>query len=100
MNINDFMNSQIPAINEIIKNLDTNFSSHHFIEKFSKKFESYYIDMLVKYQNVGGAFMKVHAQIAKFLSENMESFDIEKDEKKLSENIFGNEDIIQWWSKI
>ncbi|NDW11183.1 hypothetical protein [Dysgonomonas sp. 520] len=99
MNINNFMQSQISGINDIIRDLGANFSSHHFIEKFSQKYESHYIDMLVDYRDSGNAFMKVHGQIAKFLSENMHVLQITKDEKKPSENIFGNEDIIQWWNK-
>ncbi|WP_294175960.1 hypothetical protein [Coprobacter sp.] len=99
MNINDFMETKIPEIKNIISNLRDEFSSHQFIQKFSKQFEPEYIDMLMEYRGFG-AFRAVHSQIATYLSKNMDKLDIEKIEpKKESINIFGDTDIIQWWKK-
>lgn len=99
MNINDFMNGNKSGIVDIIAGLSNNFSSHDFIEKFSKKYESDYIEMLVDYKD-RNAFQSVHAQIARFLSSNMETYGIAKVKKKSSEHIFGDLDVIQWWEKL
>lgn len=50
MKVSSFMKSHESEINIIISNLPNNFSSHDFIEKFSKKYESEYLDMLVSYK--------------------------------------------------
>lgn len=50
MKVSSFMKSHESEINIIISNVPNNFSSHDFIEKFSKKYESEYLDMLVSYK--------------------------------------------------
>ena len=72
---------------------------HDFIEKFSKKYESEYIDMLGFYKGKE-AFKTVHAQIAKQLSTDMKTYGITKSTKGPSEHVFGDIDMIQWWEKI
>ena len=98
MNISTFMGSNIVNIQRIIANLPNRFNSHDFIEKFAKEFEPNYIDFLQQYRG-SGAFLTVHSQIAKFLSENSESLEILKTEKVRNKNIFGDDDEIQGWIK-
>jgi len=99
MNVSDFMKANLSEIKNIILNLPAEFSSHDFIEKFSKKYESDYIDMLVDYKG-REAFKTVHSQVAKFLSLNMKYLGINKRDKDSSEHVFGELDVIQWWKKI
>lgn len=97
--INDFLEKKLPAIKSIITKFELNkeFSSHDFIEKFTEEFESEYIDMLVKHQHTGEAFRIVHRQIARYLSVKAAVLHIEKTEKKESENAKGNLSIVHWW---
>lgn len=99
LQINDYLEKNINSIKNIISEFHINkeFSSHDFIEKFTEKFEQDYIEMLVNYQKSGQAFQTVHSLIAKFLSLKMSVLGIEKTQKKESENVRGNLDVIQWW---
>lgn len=100
-NINIFLENHKTDIIEIIDSFkDYEFSSHDFIEKFSRKFETDYIEMLVFYKKSEKAFQTVHSQIAKFLSENRVYLKIEKKGKKISENTFGENDYPEWWNKL
>lgn len=99
MSINDFLNLHELDLKRIITSLPVEFSSHDFIEKFCKQFESEYIDMLVMYKGKS-AFQSVHSQIALFLSKNSENLGIRKLIKNKSENVFGDTDNIQWWERI
>jgi hypothetical protein len=98
MEITNFMEANKSEIRNIISDLSDDFSSHDFIEKFSKKYESEYIDMLVSYKG-RDAFKSVHVQIARFLSYNMGDLGIAKSKKGPSEHVFGEIDMIQWWEK-
>ena len=100
--INGFLEMNKDAIKDIIEKFDVKreFSSHDFIEEFSAKFESDYIEMLVGYQNTGIAFQTVHKIIAKFLSINSTNLNINKTKRKGSENVHGKIDNIQWWIRI
>ncbi len=80
--------------------MKSDFNSHDFIEKFSHRFESDYIEMLEKYKTNGSSFQTVHRMIAKFLSENKDVFCIENNGKVPSENVYGNIDYIESWKKI
>jgi hypothetical protein len=100
VDINTFLRKNEKDLIQIINSLDPVFSSHDFIEKFSQKFESDYIEMLVNYKDSGKAFQTVHSIIAKYLSNNMDKFHIIKSERKGSENVFGSTDYIQWWKKL
>ncbi len=97
--INTYLQEHQNEINNIISEFNTEFSSHDFIEKFCQKHEEDYIEMLVNYKNSGRAFQTVHQMIALHLSRNMDIFNIEKTNKKGSENVHGNIGIIQWWIK-
>ena len=98
--INIFLENHQSEIINIIFNMKNEFSSHDFIEKFAQQFESDYIEMLVLYKENGKAFQTVHSLIAKFISEKKEIFKIEKTIRKSSENVFGDNNVIQWWMKI
>jgi hypothetical protein len=80
--------------------IEKEFSSHDFIEKLTEKYEAQYIEMLVEHKNSGKSFQTVHRLIAKHLSDNTVSLGIVKTEKKESENVRGNLDIIQWWKRV
>lgn len=99
MEINEILKAQINDLLEIINNLSNEFTSHDFLKKYAKAFEREYIDFLSKYGDTG-AFQTVHSQIARFLSDNALLLRIEKTQKVLSENIFGEMDEIQGWKKI
>lgn len=96
----DLLNPKISRIINDIKRDKAEFSSHDFIKKFAQQFQEKYIDMLYEYKETGHAFQSLHAQIAKHLSENMLLFEIQKSEKKGSEDIFGDIVEIQWWKKL
>jgi hypothetical protein len=101
IDINSFLKLNENELIVIINSMKETFSSHDFIEKFSQKFESDYIEMLVSYRdkNKGKAFQTVHSMIAKYLSLNMDIFHITKSERDSSENVFGSKDYVQWWNK-
>jgi hypothetical protein len=101
MDVITFLKGHHPEITEIINGLSPiEFSSHDFIEKFARMFEREYIEMLYDYRTTGNAFKTVHSAIAKYLSQNMASFNIVKNPKGPSEHVFGNIDVIQWWRRI
>jgi len=100
MKINKFLNGKISELNNIIFDLDDNFTSHDFLKKFAKLFECEYIEFLYECKGKG-AFQNVHSQIALFLSLNSPVLRICKTESKVkSENIFGEIDEIQGWKKL
>lgn len=98
MDIKKFLNSQINDLKNIINNLDFEFTSHDFLKKFAKNFERDYI-LFLDYYKDRDAFQIVHSQIGRFLSENAGDLNIKKTKKVPSENIFGEIDDIQEWSK-
>lgn len=100
--INDYLEKNIISIKSIMTEFEINkeFSSHDFIEKFIEKFEKDYIEMLINYQKSGQAFKTVHSLIAKYISLNKIVLEIEKTERKQSENVKGNLDVIQWWIRV
>lgn len=102
LQVNDYLEKNITSIKDIILEFDINeeFSSHDFIQKFIGKFEQDYIEMLVSYQKSGQAFQTVHSLIAKHISLKMRVLGIEKTQRKLSENVNGNVANIQWWNRI
>lgn len=89
MSIANFMNKNISIIkNEIIAGIQKEeFDSHEFIRSFSHKFETDYVKYL--YEQEVEPFRIIHAQIARFLSENQESLKIRDAGKINSLNIFG-----------
>lgn len=101
MDVNEFLKAHHQEINEIIDNLNpVEFSSHDFIERFARRFEREYIEMLYHYRDSGNAFKTVHSLIARYLSLHPSHFPIAKTIKKDSEHVFGEMDIIQWWQRI
>ena len=98
MDINKFLTNNLNSIKHIISGMNQVFNSHDFLQKFSKKFESDYIEMLYYYRS-SNAFRTVHSLIAKFLSENANFLCISKTKKVKSKNIFGEFDEIQEWKK-
>ena len=96
-----FLEGNLPSVREIIAEfeIEEEFSSHDFIEKFIGKFESEYIEMLVRYQNSNQAFQTVNSQIGLYLSTKKEILGIYKTERKESENVRGRFHDIQWWTR-
>lgn len=94
--INDFLETNMSKVIEIIDSLASEFNSHDFLKKFNLKFESDYIEMLNKY----GSFQNVNRMIALFLSENKELFHIDKTFRDKSENVHGNNTLVQHWKKV
>ena len=79
------MNMKIEHAKEIfefIKEEGKTFSSHKFIGRYIEKFESEYIDLLIKEKKEQASkkptdiFREVHRQIAIFLSDNQEDLGI------------------------
>lgn len=102
MQVIDFLENNTDNVKNIIGAFELNieFSSHDFIKKIIQKFESEYIDMLVKHQNSGKAFQTVNSLIGQFLSSKSDILKITKTEKRESENIKGNIDTVQFWARI
>ena len=99
MTIAEFMSVKITTVQKIIVDFKDPFTSHEFIEKFSKKFEPAYIDFLNQYGKKG-SFKIVHGQIARFLSVNSPILGIKKLGKFSSRTVFGDMDRIEKWEKI
>ncbi|TRW25353.1 hypothetical protein FMM05_08600 [Flavobacterium zepuense] len=101
MKIHAFLEDNLPSVRELISEfeIDEEFSSHDFIEKFIGKFESEYIGMLVKYQNSNQAFQTVNSQIDLYMNTKKEILGIYKTDRKASENVRGRFHGIQWWMK-
>jgi hypothetical protein len=103
MSIENFLNQHIDDVRQIVSGLDGDFSSHHFIQKFARRFEGDYIDFLQTYRKPAGeqgAFQTVHQQIARFLSKNAELLHIEKTNRRYTQNVFGDETDNQGWKKV
>jgi hypothetical protein len=104
MSIENFLTQHIDAVQQIISDLSqTEFSSHHFIQQFARRFEGDYIDFLQEYRKRAGergAFQEVHKQIARFLSKNASLLRIEKSGRTRTLNVFGNETDNQGWKKL
>lgn len=101
MEVTTFLKDHHQELSDITKDFNQEeFSSHDFIEKFARLFETEYIEMLYNYKNTGNAFKTVHSAIAKYLSQNMNSMGIVKTKRDGSEHVFGDIDIIQWWRRI
>jgi len=85
---------------EIIETFPMNkeFSSHKFIQKFTQKYQRFYVIILSN--NISDhAFQTVHAQIATHLSLNETAFGIKKTRKGDSKDIFGDMVEVQWWKR-
>ncbi len=98
MEIKVFLKGEISELVNIIHSLDVEFTSHDFLKKFAKLYEPVYVRFLDKYST--DAFQNVHSQIAHFLSKNSAILGIVKTKKVMSENIFGEMDMIQSWKRL
>lgn len=103
MNIKDFLNEDMSRVQNIIDELDKDFDSHEFIEKFSHQHEDAYIralyDALIKNDD-NRKFQYVNRTIGRFLSVHKEDLRIKKNGRGASTNIFGDETGNQRWKKI
>lgn len=95
MSVNQFMSANIPAIQEIIGQLERPFDSHTFIKRFVGKFQADYVSLLSRYTNE--PFKTVHQQIGKFLSKNQAPLGIRSNGRVSSENIFGEPNENEEW---
>lgn len=95
MSVNSFMLANILAIQTIIGQLSRPFDSHAFIQKFSRKFQTEYVDLLTEYKDE--PFIKVHGQIGKFLSKNQTALGIRQNGRVSSKNIFGENTENEEW---
>ena len=85
----------------IIEKLDDKFDTHKFIEKYISLFEKKYVDLLyLNIESKNGIFKAAHSQIGKFLSNNSPYFNIEKEDKGISENIKKYDSENRKWRKI
>lgn len=85
----------------VIKELDTEFDTHKFIEKFILIYEKEYVELLYSHiDGINGVFRAAHSEIGRFLSINSSLLDINKVDRVDSENIkrYNNEN--QNWRKI
>lgn len=99
MNINDFMTANLPAIVTIVAELQDDFNSYDFIQKFARRFEVEYVSMLSLYDDE--PFRKVNAQIAQFLSNNENRLNIIKQHSKTTyTNILGEETKCEMWRRV
>ena len=87
----------IKQAKEVIEKLGNSFSSHYFIQKFKTTKGGVYLNGLLR--NSPSEIHKEHAAIGRFLSKNMDELGIEKDKRDVSENVFGNENMVQVWNK-
>ena len=95
MSVPQFMSANLISIKEIINQIPRPFDSHTFIQLFSKEFQQEYVQLLTAYETE--PFVKVHAQIGKFLSENQLELSIKSNGKVLSANIFGEQSENEQW---
>ena len=77
------------------------FSSHDFIKCFSKNYQREYILMLYEKIDTASPFNTVHSQIGRELEKNQNNNSLPYKkapiDKQVSENLFGNDDYIQFW---
>jgi len=97
MNVNQFMLANLPAIKQIISQLQKPFDSHAFIERFKKVFEKDYVELLSIYRQ-NKSHQIVHLQIGNFLSRNQEKLGIQKQGKVNSVTVFGIVNPNEQWS--
>jgi hypothetical protein len=84
----------------IVKKMGAEFDSHDFIEQFLTDYEKEYVELLSDNINSdNGIFRTVHAQIGRYLSDNVPTLEIEKTGKVQSTNIKGNKSKNQGWKK-
>ena len=85
------------ALNDLREKGKTEFSSHELIQRFAANAEREYITMLYDKLNTDHPFQAVHLHIGRELEMSQTNLHIEKTRKDKSINIFGNEDVVQYW---
>jgi len=93
-----FMNKNLNELTIIIESLDENFNSHDFIRKFEQKFTEEYVEFLNSYSD--NREIKVHSQIARFLSKNKKILSIDKTNRVSSLNVHNRNSSVQGWKKV
>lgn len=84
----------------VIRELDTEFDTHKFIERYIILYEKEYVELLNSHVNVkNGIFRAANAEIGRFLTNNTDDFKIEKLEVIKSENIKNYDSTNQKWKK-
>ena len=75
------------------------FSSHDFIEEYSKQYETAYLDWLYRYRGTNTAFQTVHSLIGRFLSEKEGKITprYKRTRRADSENVHGTIGQPMWW---
>ena len=92
--------------NEVVKELDFEFTTRLFIWKLMDSYEVDYVDMLVEAYNLRNdnpnIFHNLHSQIGRYLLHNMEKLHIENigEKKEPDINPFGRETSTQCWRKL
>ena len=85
------------ALNDLREKGKTEFSSHELIQRFAANAEREYINMLYGKLDTDHPFQAVHLLIGRELEKLQTTLHIEKTRKDKSINIFGNEDVVQYW---
>jgi len=85
----------------VIANLDNEFDSHKFIEKYYSTYEKEYVELLYSHiDSTNGIFRAAHAKIGKYLSDKSSLLKIQKVNREDSENIKKHDSENQNWRKI
>lgn len=85
------------VLNDLREKGKTEFSSHELIQRFAANAEQEYINMLYEKRSTDHPFQAVHLHIGRELERLQTTLHIEKTRKDKSINIFGNEDVVQYW---
>lgn len=92
---------KIENVKTVIADLDNEFDSHKFIEKYYSTYEKEYVELLYSHiDSTNGIFRATHAKIGKFLSNNSSSLKIQKVNREDSENIKKYDSENQNWRKV
>ena len=83
---------------DIIDQMDSEFTSHDFIEKLSQAHQDLYVQVLNEYAEKGQPFQSVHSVLAKRLRKHSDLFEYIGTDPS-SENIFGNYNGAAIWRK-
>ncbi|MFH1633366.1 MAG: hypothetical protein ABIG63_05060 [Chloroflexota bacterium] len=85
---------------DVIGQMESEFTSHEFIEKLSQAQQKLYVQLLGEYEDKGQPFQAVHSVIAKRLKSNCKHLVEHVDTNTKSENIFGNYNSAAVWHKV
>ena len=95
--------SSIEQFRNVVRELDTNFDSHQFIEKYTKMYERDYLVGLLKEfitsKTGHGVLRAYHSMIGRNLSRNKKKLGIQETTRHASENIKGYDSLNMQWRK-